>query len=346
MDRRLTLAYGAAMVAPMLPVTPTAIDPFFALLAGLALDAVAGEMRLLFRFFPHPVVAIGGLIAALERRLNREARGRAALRARGALVVLVVVGVAALCGWLVLMLSRLGRWGWLIEVFAIGVMVAQRSLYDHVLAVCRALESGGVAAGRVAVSRIVGRDPNSLDEYAVARAGTESLFENFSDGVVAPAFWYLLLGLPGLFAYKAVNTLDSMIGHPSARYADFGAFAARLDTAANFVPARLAALIIAAAAAVVPQGSPAASLKTMLRDARKHRSVNAGWPEAAAAGALGLALAGPRRYGADLVNDSWIGDGRARVTTADMRRALYLFVAACLVLAALIVAAALIVHSA
>jgi len=337
----LTLACGAAMVAAMLA---SAIDPFFALLAGLALDAVAGEMRLLFRFFPHPVVAIGGVIAVLDHRLNREARGGNALRVRGALVVLVVVAIAALCGWLVLMLSRLGRWGWLIEVFAIGVLVAQRSLYDHVFAVCRALETGGLAAGREAVSKIVGRDPNSLDEYAVARAGTESLFENFSDGVVAPAFWYLLLGLPGLFAYKAVNTLDSMIGHRNARYIDFGAFAARLDTAANFVPARLAALIIAAAAAVAPQGSPAASLKTMLRDARKHRSVNAGWPEAAAAGALGLALAGPRRYGTELVNDPWIGDGRARVTPADMRRALYLFVAACLVHAALIAILAIVVN--
>jgi adenosylcobinamide-phosphate synthase len=333
------------MVTRMLPITPpAAIDPFFALIAGLALDAVAGEMRLLFRFFPHPVVAIGGLIGALERRLNREARGRTARRARGALVVLVVVAVAAASGWLVLVLSRLGRWGWLVEVFAIGVLVAQRSLYDHVFAVCRALETGGLAAGREAVSKIVGRDPNGLDEYAVARAGTESLFENFADGVVAPAFWYLLLGLPGLFAYKAVNTLDSMIGHRSPRYIDFGAFAARLDTVANLVPARLAALIVAAAAAVVPQGNPAAALKTMLRDAGKHRSVNAGWPEAAAAGALGLALAGPRRYGADLVNDPWIGEGRARVTPSDMRRALYLFVAACLVHAALIAVAALLVH--
>jgi adenosylcobinamide-phosphate synthase len=264
---------------------------------------------------------------------------------RGALVVLVVVALAALCGWALTELARHARFGWAIEIVAIGVLVAQRSLYDHVFSVCRALESGGVAAGRVEVSKIVGRDPNSLDEYAVARAGIESLFENFSDGVVAPALWYLLLGLPGLFAYKAINTLDSMIGHRSPRYIDFGAFAARLDTVANFVPARLAGLIVAIASAVAPQGSPAAALKTMLRDSRKHRSFNAGWPEGAAAGALGLALAGPRRYGADLVSDPWIGDGRARVTPSDMRRALYLFVAACLVQAALIAAAALVAQA-
>jgi adenosylcobinamide-phosphate synthase len=328
----------------MLSLTVVQIDPFFALLAGLALDAVAGEMRPVFRWLPHPVAMIGGLIAALERRLNREARGRNALRVRGVLVVLIVVGVATLCGWLLMVISRHGRFGWIVEILVIGILVAQRSLYDHVFAVCRALESGGLAAGRAEVSKIVGRDPNSLDEHAVARAGIESLFENFSDGVVAPAFWYLLLGLPGLLACKAINTLDSMIGHRSPRYLDFGACAARLDTAVNFVPARLSGLIVAVAATVVPQGSPAAAFKTMLRDAGKHRSVNAGWPEGAAAGALGLALAGPRRYGADLVNDPWVGDGRARATTQDMRRALYLFVAACLVHAALIAAAALVVH--
>lgn len=332
------------MVATMLaPVA--AVDPFFALLAGLALDAVVGEMRPIFRFVPHPVVVIGGVIASLERRLNRESRGRAARRARGALVVLVVVALAAACGWFLMVLARHWRFGWAIEIATIGVLVAQRSLYDHVFAVCRALETGGLTAARAEVSKIVGRDPNSLDEFAVARAGIESLFENFSDGVVAPALWYLLLGLPGLLAYKAINTLDSMIGHRSPRYLDFGAFAARLDTAANFVPARLAGLILAIAAVVVPEGNPSASLKTMLRDAGKHRSVNAGWPEGAAAGALGLALAGPRRYGADLVNDPWIGDGRARATAIDMRRALYLFIAACLVHAALVAAAALLFNS-
>jgi adenosylcobinamide-phosphate synthase len=332
------------MVAAMLSFAVVTIDPFFALLAGLALDAVVGEMRPVFRWIPHPVAMIGSLIASLERRLNRAERGRSALRMRGVLVVVAVVGVAVLCGWLLMVLSRHGRFGWIVEILAIAILVAQRSLYDHVFAVCRALENGGLAAARAEVGKIVGRDPNSLDEHGVARAGIESLFENFSDGVVAPAFWYLLLGLPGLLAFKAVNTLDSMIGHRSPRHIDFGAAAARLDTVMNCVPARLSGLIIAIAAAVVPQGSPAAALRTMLRDARKHRSVNAGWPEGAAAGALGLALAGPRRYGAETVNDPWIGDGRARATAMDMRRALYLFVAACLLHAALIVIAALVVH--
>jgi adenosylcobinamide-phosphate synthase len=339
---RLTASHRVAMVIRMFRLVPESpIDPFFILLAGLAVDAVIGEMRALFRFIPHPVVAIGGLIASLERRLNRESRSAEARRLRGFVVVAAVVAIAAMAGWAILVLTRHWRWGWAVEILLVGILVAQRSLYDHVFAVCGALETGGVGAGREAVRHIVGRDPNSLDEHGVARAGIESLFENYSDGVVAPAFWYVLLGLPGLLAYKAINTLDSMIGHRSPRYLDFGAAAARLDTAANFIPARLAAAIVAIAALIAPQSSPAAALKTMWRDARKHRSVNAGWPEAAAAGALGLALAGPRRYGADLVNDPWIGDGRARATAADMRRALYLFVVACLVHAALIASLAL-----
>lgn len=311
-------------------VPPSALDPLLILLLALALDAVAGDMRPLFRTIPHPVAALGRLIDALERRLNRATRDAATRRVRGALVVAVVVGLAALAGWLVLELTRGLSLGWAVEVFLVAVLLAQRSLYDHVWAVCRGLETGGLAGGRAAVAHIVGRDPDSLDEAGIARAGIESLFENFSDGVVAPAFWYVLLGLPGLMAYKAINTLDSMIGHRSARFRDFGAAAARLDTAANFIPARLSALQIALAAALSGKGDGAAALRIVRRDAPKHRSVNAGWPEAAAAGALGVALAGPRRYGETLVDDPWIGDGHARVTAADMRRALSLFVAACL----------------
>ena len=329
------------MVRPMFWLVPgSPVDPFFMLLAGLALDTVFGDMRPLFRFVPHPVVAVGGLIAVLERRLNRESRGAAARRVRGLVVVVSVTAIAMLAAWAILAFTRHWRWGWAIEIFLIGVLVAQRSLYDHVFAVCRALETGGLAAGREAIRHIVGRDPDSLDDHGVARAGIESLFENFADGVVAPALLVRAARPAGaaLPARRSTRS-NSMIGHRSPRYLDFGAAAARLDTAVNFIPARLAGAIIAIAALIAPQANPAASLKTMWRDARKHRSVNAGWPEAAAAGALGLALAGPRRYGADLVNDPWIGDGRARATADDMRRALYLFVVACLVHAALIAAA-------
>jgi adenosylcobinamide-phosphate synthase len=312
------------------------VDPLIILFLGLVLDAVVGDMRWLFRFVPHPVAAIGGVIAIFERRLNREVRGDATRTARGTFLVGATVVLAAAIGYLILWLTWKLPWGWLLELFLVAVLVAQRSLYDHVVLVARGLDSAGLPAGREAVRHIVGRDPESLDVHGVARAAIESLFENFADGVVAPAFWYVIFGLPGLLVAKAVNTLDSMIGHRSPRYLAFGRTAARLDTAMNFVPARLAGVIVSIAAAFAPAASPLAALRVMFRDAAKHKSVNAGWPEGAAAGALDLALAGPRRYGAAVVDDPWIGHGRAQAGTADIRRALFLFVIACLIHAMLI----------
>lgn len=318
----------------LVPASP--LDPLLILLLGLVLDAVVGDMRPLFSLVPHPVAALGCFIAFLDRRLNRENRDEATRMARGALVAGLVAGLAALAGWLVLGITRRLAAGWLIELFLVTVLVAQRSLYDHVRLVARGLEKGGVRGGRDAVRHIVGRDPATLDEHGVARAALESLFENFADGVVAPAFWYVVAGLPGLFVAKAVNTLDSMIAHRSPRYLAFGAAAASLDTVMNFVPARLAGLIIGAAAAFAPSAAPVPAFRVMFQHARKHRSINAGWPEGAAAGALNLALAGPRRYGQELVQDPWIGTGPAEATTGDIRRGLLLFVTACLIHAAVI----------
>jgi adenosylcobinamide-phosphate synthase len=313
----------------LIPWSP--IDPLIILFLGLALDAVVGDMRWLFRYVPHPVVMVGSLIAALERRLNRDTRSEETRITRGAIVVGFVVLLAFAVGLGVLWFTRQMRGGWLIELFLVTVLIAQRSLYDHVKHVADGLDREGVQGGREAVRHIVGRDPQALDEHGVARAAVESLFENFADGVVAPAFWYVIAGLPGLMAAKAANTLDSMIGHRSPRYLAFGRAAARLDTAMNYVPARLSGVIIALAAAFAPTAAPWSAFRVMFRDARSHRSVNAGWPEGAAAGALGLALAGPRRYGTEMVNDPWIGHGRARVEPDDIRRALFLFVVACLI---------------
>lgn len=325
------------MFGRMLGLVPESpVDPVVILFLGLVLDAAVGDMRPLFRYVPHPVAAIGGLIGFLDARLNRDTRDDATRMMRGALVVIFVAALALLAAWGVLEVTRHVSWGWLVELFLIATLLAQRSLYGHVAAVARALDAGGVPAGREAVSHIVGRDPNALDEHGVARAAIESLFENFADGVVAPAFWYVVAGLPGLFLYKAVNTLDSMIGHLNPRYRAFGTFAARLDTAMNFLPARFAALIVGVAAAFAPDGRPLAAFRVMIRDARKHKSVNAGWPEGAAAGGLGLALAGPRQYHGLQVNDPWIGDGRARATAGDIRRGLFLFAVACLLHAGLI----------
>ncbi|MBI1245023.1 MAG: cobalamin biosynthesis protein CobD [Alphaproteobacteria bacterium] len=315
-------------------------EPMLVLLAALALDAVLGEVRWLSGRIGHPVQWIGRLISALELRLNRPQRSPRARRVRGAIVVAIVVLLAAAVAIAVTAFARTRVWGWALEAFVVSLLIAQRSLYDHVADVARALDREGLAGGRIAVARIVGRDPESLDLHGVARAAIESLAENFSDAVVAPVFWYALFGLPGLAFFKAASTLDSMIGHRNERYLDFGRYAARLDTAMNFLPARLSALLVALAALVSPGARPWGAARTAIADARKHRSVNAGWPEGAFAGALDLAIAGPRRYGSLVVDDPWIGSGRARATIADMRRALWLFAVACLVQAGLVAALA------
>jgi adenosylcobinamide-phosphate synthase len=196
-----------------------------------------------------------------------------------------------------------------------------------------------LASGRRAVARIVGRDPLRLDRHGVARAAIESTAENFADGVLAPLFWGLLLGLPGMLAYKAINTQDSMIGHRSERYRHFGRVAARLDDLANWLPARLAALLLLAAALPLRGATPAEGWRALWRDAPHHRSPNAGRPEAAMAGCLGLRLAGPRHYAGEPVQDAWMGAGRATATPADIARALQLLTAATLLTAILLTAA-------
>jgi len=309
--------------------------PALLLLLALILDWLTAGFGWAWRVLPHPVAWIGGLIGGFERRLNRDGRSRGALRFRGALTVLIVVGLAAAAGWAISQYGRDLPYGWLIELFVVTVMLAQRSLFAHVRRVGKALRLNGLEGGRVAVAHIVGRDVQALDEYGVARAAIESSAENFSDAVVAPVFWYLLLGLPGLLAYKAVNTLDSMIGYHTPRYEQFGKVAARLDDAANWIPARLSALILVLAALATSTANVWRALVTVRRDAKKHRSPNAGWPEAAMAGALGLALAGPRPYHGQLQPGPWIGSGRARVTPRDITRALYLYAIACLLVMAI-----------
>jgi adenosylcobinamide-phosphate synthase len=223
-----------------------------------------------------------------------------------------------------------------------SVLIAQRSLYQHVAEVRSAFAEGGLAEARAAVSMIVGRDPEQLDEAGVSRAAIESCAENFSDGVVAPVFWLALLGLPGLIAYKAINTADSMIGHRTARHECFGWAAARLDDLVNLIPARLSGLLLAVVAPIA-NGAVGIALNVMRRDAPKHRSPNAGWPESATAGALGLALAGPRRYGEHIVDDPFLNaDARKEATPDDIGRALDLYVAACLLQAAVYAALALV----
>src|SRR4029077_16919110 len=223
--------------------------------------------------------------------------------------------------------------------FLASALIAQRSLHEHVAGVADALEKAGAEGGRQAVAHIVGRDSEALDEAGVARAAIESLAENFSDGVVAPVLWMLIAGLPGAAVYKAINTADSMIGHRTSRYQAFGWAAARVDDLVNLPASRLSALLIIAAAAVqkqasaaggaagavAKQGSASAAWRAVRRDAGRHRSPNAGYPEAAMAGALGLALAGPRNYGGVPVDDAFMGNGRRAAAASDIRAALGLY---------------------
>ncbi len=287
--------------------------------AALAIEAVAGYPPWLFGAIRHPVVWLGALLGGLDRRLNHPP----ARRARGVAAVLLLLVVAIVPAALAAALLP-----WLAAALLASTLLAQRSLWDHVAAVAEGLETSGLRGGRAAVAHIVGRDPERLDEAGVVRAAIESLAENFSDAVVAPALWCAVAGLPGIAAYKAVNTADSMIGHRTPRHAAFGWAAARLDDVVNLPASRLSALWIVLAA-LLRGGDAGAAIRAVWRDARRHRSPNAGWPEAAMAGALRLRLNGPRFYGGARVDDAWMGSGRAEATVHDLRGALRLYRTAC-----------------
>ncbi len=292
--------------------------------AALICEALFGYPQALYRAIGHPVTWIGALIRMLDRALNRDGASFIAgkLAGCGALAILLTLtgGVALGLQWV------LAGWaGFALLVMLAASLPAQRSLYEHVAAVAEALEGEGLEAGRRAVSMIVGRNVSVLDEAGVARAAIESLAENFSDGVVAPLFWTAALGLPGGVVYKAANTADSMIGHRTKRHEAFGWAAARFDDLINLPASRLTALFLLIAAAATPGLSAPEAARAVLRDAGRHRSPNAGWPEAAMAGALGLRLAGPRVYGAELTQDAFMGAGRAEAGAADIRNALGLY---------------------
>jgi adenosylcobinamide-phosphate synthase len=300
-------------------------------LAALLMEAAIGYPAVVYRAIGHPVTWIGALLATLETRLNKpdgtENRGRA----RGVLALALSLAATFAVALTIGHVFASGPIGAVLLVLIASSLIAQNSLHEHVRAVADALEHDGLAAGRVAVSRIVGRNPERLDETGVARAAIESLAENFADGIVAPAFWLAVAGLPGATLYKAVNTADSMIGHRTPRYTAFGWASARLDDLVNLPASRLAALLLVVGA-LFAGGKPADASRAVRRDAPRHRSPNAGWPESAMAGALGLRLAGPRTYGEDLVDDAYMGDGTTEATAADIRRALRLYRAACVVL--------------
>ncbi len=294
------------------------------LLAALLLDAAFGEPRWLWSRLPHPAVLMGRAVGRLDAHLNTGTHRRL----RGCVATLALVG-----GALILGLALRALPGPFAEILVGAILLAQRSLADHVTAVARAVGLS-LAEGRAEVAMIVSRDTAAMDASAVARAAIESAAENLSDGVVAPFLWFAVAGLPGLLVYKAVNTADSMIGYLTPRHAAFGWSAARLDDAMNLIPARLTALLIRMTAPGSGRWSEIAA------DARRHRSPNAGWPEAAMARALGVALAGPRSYDGQMRDFAFVNaPGRRSLSPEDIDAAVgHLWrVWACLIAAALFI---------
>jgi adenosylcobinamide-phosphate synthase len=290
------------------------------MLIALCLEGMMGWPDRLHRRIGHPVTWIGALVSRLERGWNRPDLDPGRNRIAGATAAIVAVGAAATVAVLVALVLPDTLLGHFVAGALTAPLLAARSLNDHVAAVASPLGSGDIREARRAVSHIVGRNPERLDEAGLARASLESLAENASDGVIAPLFWGVLLGLPGIAAYKAVNTLDSMIGHRTPRYTDFGKFAARLDDAVNWPAARLTGFLFAMAG-----GRPSEAIMVMRRDAPLHRSPNAGWPESALASALGCRLSGPRAYHDRMSQEPWINGTAPDPRGADVIRGLGLY---------------------
>ena len=293
-------------ILPLFTPLPDGIGIAALMLLALLIDRLAGDPVILYNRLPHPVVLIGRAISLCETRCNKaDDSPRRQIIAGAASWLLIVGGCAALAVAITLGL-RILPYGWIIEALFASTLLAGRSLRDHVAAVRTGL-GHSTEAGRLAVGHIVGRDTTDLDPPAIARAAIESAAENFSDGVVAPLFWFALFGLPGIAAYKAVNTLDSMIGYRTERHLYFGRVAARADDLANWVPARITGLLFCLAATCHSLTDASNAWRVMRRDARAHASPNAGWPEAAMAGALTVALGGPRNYPGGVHEAAWLG---------------------------------------
>jgi adenosylcobinamide-phosphate synthase len=310
---------------------------FYSFLLAILIDAVVGDPETIYKRVWHPVVWFGKFISRLERLLYPPERDAKKEYRAGLKLVVRLVAVVGIGAFTIHFMLTKFEYGWVVESILASTLIAQRSLYLHVKVVAVALIEQGIEAGRAAVSMIVGRETKTIDEPAVTRAAIESCAENFSDGVVAPLFWYALLGLPGLAVYKAINTADSMIGHRNDHYENFGKVAARLDDVVNWPAARIAGCAVAISSWFLGGASATQrAFKVMFRDARQHRSPNAGWPEGAFSGALNIALAGPRTYDGERVDGHWVGgEGERNPDAAFINAALRLYVLSCAFVAVL-----------
>ena len=297
---------------------------FTAAALALLIERLFGYPKPLYDKIGHPVEWIGTILKQLETLLYDPGAEPLQSRLRGIAALLALLLIVAIPAIIATSLLSTFTFGWVIEALIATALIAQHSLYEHVSAVRKGLDTS-LQEGRKAVAKIVGRDPAALDESGVVKGALESLAENASDGIVAPVLWYALLGLPGIVAYKAINTADSMIGHKSERYIYFGWAAARLDDLINLPASRLTGLLFAAAAAWNDKERGKTAVHAMWRDAPKHQSPNAGWPESALAASLGVKFGGPRSYDGRLVNLPWMGEGRETLNRDDIRKGLRLY---------------------
>lgn len=297
---------------------------FTAAALALLIERLFGYPKPLHDKIGHPVEWIGTILTKLEALLYDPEAEPLQARLRGFAALMALLLIVAIPAVVVTSVLSTFQFGWILEALLATALIAQHSLYEHVSAVGKGLDTS-LNEGRKAVAKIVGRDPAALDESGVVKGALESLAENASDGIVAPVLWYALLGLPGIVAYKAINTADSMIGHKSERYIYFGWAAARLDDLINLPASRLTGLSFAAAAAWNDRERGKIALQAMWRDAPKHQSPNAGWPESALAASLGVKFGGPRSYDGSRVDLPWMGEGRETLNRDDIRKGLRLY---------------------
>jgi len=320
-----------------------AFDPLVLLLTALGVEALVGGFPALFRTIPHPEQAMLHAITSLETKLNREKRSPMDRAIRGLFVAVAMVGLALAIGTGVSWLGQNHDFGWIVEFILLAVLLDQRALYGRMGSIGQAMGSGNIESARAALQPMVNRETALMDDHGVARTAIEVGGEGFGVGVVAPVFWYVLFGFPGLAVCRTVSLMNRVIGHPTSRYRAFGMVAARLNDVVQLIPSCLAGIFLVLAALFAPTARPGFAFRVMMRDSSKYRSRGAGWPVAAMAGALNLALAGPRRYTEKTLNDPWVGSGTAQAECHDIRRAQYLFAVGCLI-NAMIVAALVIVR--